>query len=443
MYHTYVLLLMVSSLIAVSGCDDFVVVDLPGSDLSRESVFTDDASAEGAMADIYFQIGTTGFAGGGLNSVSFVTSLSSDELVNGITFDESYRQLNTNDIIPSNMRITAIWQDMYSCIYKCNAILEGLALSNSLQKELKDQLTGEARFFRAFAHFYLVNLFGDVPLVLNTNYKINQNIPRTPSGDVYDQIVTDLLVAETVLRAGYSFSENERIRVNQAGATAMLARVYLYLGDWSRAERKATQLLNNEHYVLEPDLKNVFLKNNGEAILQLYPAFGYPGDYSAFGFYGCNVSPSLLNVFEDSDQRKLVWVNSETPFKYSSNTRYAEYSTVLRLSEQYLIRAEALARQGNIVAARNDLNVIRNRAGLENTFATDHSSILAALEKERRAELFLEWGHRWLDLKRTNRIHEVMGDLRPGYQQTDALYPIPEIQIENDPAMKDAQNPGY
>ncbi|MBA4053752.1 MAG: RagB/SusD family nutrient uptake outer membrane protein [Marivirga sp.] len=430
-------------LLAGISCEDFIQVDLPRTDLVKETVFMDDATAEAAMSDIYFQVGINGFAGGSINSVSVIAALSSDDLINGITFDDSYQQINNNEMVPSNFRVTALWQDMYTCIYKCNAILEGLAASDHVSESVRNQLNGEARFFRAFTHFYLVNLFGDIPLVLNTDYKMNQSIPRTSRQAVYEQIVADLLEARSLLSAGYPFSQNEKIRANKTASSALLARVYLYLEDWEHAESEASIVLDDVNYSLETDLKNVFLKNNLEAILQFYPSFGFPGDFSAFTSYGCLVTPSLLAEFEENDQRETNWISGEISFKYQSNTKYVEYSTVLRLAEQYLIRAEALTRQGKLDQAKTDINAVRTRAGLENTAANDQPSLLAAIEKERRVELFNEWGHRWFDLKRTNRIDQVLSVAKTGYQSTDALYAIPEVQIENDPAMKNAQNPGY
>ena len=120
---------------------------------------------------------------------------------------------------------------------------------------------------------------------------------------------------------------------------------------------------------------------------------------------------------------------------------------VLRLGEQYLIRSEARAVQNKIDDAQSDLNVIRQRAGLESTIASDKNSLLNAILAERKAELFTEMGHRWLDLKRTNKIDEVMSVETPqkaggtewkSYQQ---FYPIPTRELERAPNL--IQNPGY
>ncbi|HEY4195211.1 MAG TPA: RagB/SusD family nutrient uptake outer membrane protein, partial [Mucilaginibacter sp.] len=144
-----------------------------------------------------------------------------------------------------------------------------------------------------------------------------------------------------------------------------------------------------------------------------------------------------------------VSYNYAYKYKLVNTSTTDEYSMVLRLAEQYLIRAEAEANgEGNgINGAIADLNIIRNRAGLGNTTANDKNSLLSAISHERQVELFTEWGDRWLNLKRTGQIDAVMGIVTPlkgGTWNTNyQLYPIPEQQILNDPNMTDSQNPGY
>ena len=108
-----------------------------------------------------------------------------------------------------------------------------------------------------------------------------------------------------------------------------------------------------------------------------------------------------------------------------------------------MIRAEARAQLNKISEAQEDINAIRHRAGLPDTQAADKNALLQAIELERKHELFTEWGHRWFDLKRTGRVDEVLSTIKAQWTPTAALYPIPEIQILNNPSMKNQQNPGY
>ena len=163
------------------------------------------------------------------------------------------------------------------------------------------------------------------------------------------------------------------------------------------------------------------------------------------------MTPELANAFDPDDNRRTHWVGFISPggedyyFAYKYKVRYSydpptEYLKVFRLAEQYLIRAEARARQGDITGAQADINAIRNRAGLTDTPANDLNSLLLAIEQERRFELFVEWGHRWFDLKRTNRVETVLTG-KPNLDATDLLFPIPLQEILNNPNM--TQNPGY
>jgi len=118
---------------------------------------------------------------------------------------------------------------------------------------------------------------------------------------------------------------------------------------------------------------------------------------------------------------------------------------VLRLAEQYLIRSEARAMQNNIAGAISDLDIIRQRAGL-NLLADlnptiEQAELLDEIFLQRRKELFAEWGHRWLDLKRSDRTSEALEDENPYWEDTDLLYPIPETERIKNPNL--TQNEGY
>jgi hypothetical protein len=115
-----------------------------------------------------------------------------------------------------------------------------------------------------------------------------------------------------------------------------------------------------------------------------------------------------------------------TKYKNDQISPITEYSMVMRLAEQYLIRAEARAEQSNITGANSatsDVNAIRARAGIAGTTATTQNDMLQAIADERLRELFTEWGHRWLDLKRTGRALTVLSALNVCYGDVD--HPVP------------------
>lgn len=115
---------------------------------------------------------------------------------------------------------------------------------------------------------------------------------------------------------------------------------------------------------------------------------------------------------------------------------------VLRLSEQFLVRSEARAMQGDLIGAKEDLNKIRKRAGLPDTQAETQSEILDAVLEERRHELFTEYGHRFFDLKRNGKLNTSLGNIKAGWNATDQFFPIPEAEINANPNLK-PQNAGY
>jgi hypothetical protein len=317
-----------------------------------------------------------------------------------------------------------------------------------------------------------VNLYGDVPLALSTDYTVNSTLHRKPKTDVYNQTIADLKDAQNLLSAQYPDatllnSTSERVRPTRWAAIALLARAYLYNSDFSNAENEATTLINNSAVFSLTTLNNVFLKNSNEAIWQIQPVnagwntedakiFLLPASGPYAGFNSFYLSPQLLSSFESNDQRKMNWVNSvivgvntySYPFKYKSatfNAPVTEYKMVLRLAEQYLIRAEARARQNKIAEAKDDLAIIRNRAGLGTASANDQPSLINAILKEKQVELFTEWGHRWFDLKRTENLDVIMNIVTPqkgGSWNTNwQLYPITRNELLANPNL--VQNDGY
>lgn len=434
-----------------TGCKKFVNIDTPKTELVPAVIFGSDAAAKQAIAGLYGPL-LTGFASGDNFSVTYLAGLSSDELIAG---QDAPIDFYFNSILPNNSAVLTLWQDAYKEIYNSNAMLEGLEASTAVSPALRQQLSGEALFLRAFSYFYLVNLYGDVPLNLTTDYRINQKMPRTPQELIYDQIIRDLKTAQQLLAEDYSNSDNERVRVNKWVATALLARVYLYRGLWSDAAIQAGSIINNSTVFKLCPLNTVFLKNSSEAIWQLSRTGGNTQDALTFiNPANATLRAAIVTSFENRDNRRTEWIKSANtggvtvyyPAKYKATgiIPVNEYSMVFRLAEQYLIRAEAKAQLGSITginSAASDIDSVRIRAGLKATDADSKEEMLLAIEQERLWELFSEWGHRWLDLKRTQRIGDLLKELKVDWQSTDTLYPIPQDELRLNAAS--IQNPGY
>lgn len=450
----------------VSGCKKLVEVSSPVTNTSASLVYSSDATAAAVLTNVYASFNRFGINNtiAGPGSLSLFGGLSADEfnLYSGVSGEPFFYY--TNSLTNSNIG-SGYWEPLYQKIFTVNSAIEGLTNATALTPVVKKQLLGEAKFMRAFFYFYLVTLYGDVPLVLSTDYLKNIVMPRTPASEVWDQITDDLTDAETLLSSDYLNADvlsitTERLRPTKWAAAAMLSRVFLYQQKWKEAEIAATTVIANNTLYDTVSLANttdaVFSKTSKEAIWQLQPVnTGWnTGDAMLFilpdtgpdDVYPVYLSDFLLNSFETGDNRKTEWVknvnvNGTTysyPYKYkiaTLNVPVDEYQMVIRLGELYLNRAEAKAQQGDASGAIDDLNVIRKRAGLLNySGASDKSSLLTAILHERQVELFTEWGQRWLDLKRTGAIDSVMSVVTPQkggiWNSNSQWYPISVTELQ-------------
>ena len=457
---------IIISLLCLSlwACEDFVEIDPPNTIVTSEVVFDSDETALSAVKGIYNQLYPRAFSSGGENSVTVLAGLSAHTLTNLRVTNLDYIEFKDHALMPDNIRNTALWSSAYNIIYMCNSALEGIRNSSAINEELAQHLEGEVRFIRAFSFFYLVNLYGEVPLTLTTNYQLNASLENSSTEAVYEQILLDLELALAQLPVGYR--ENDRIYANYYAASALMARVYVYLENWQQADFYSTQLINNsDSYALEEDLDDVFLANSDEAIWQITPrgsgsSMTYTNEGGTFLFHPVlssltrvALSSEFVSNLDTNDLRYQHWVGYHSgtenyyAHKYkdrSSIDNLTEYSMVLRLAEQYLIRAEARARQNDLQGAIADLNMIKNRAGIDLLSTSDpaitQQTLLEEILEERKVELFTEWGHRWLDLKRTGSIDDFFeGD--SNWETNDMLYPIPENDLITNPNL--LQNPGY
>lgn len=434
------------------SCKKFLDIDPPKESLVGSEIFKNDDVATSAMTGVYQNMIANGYASGSTTGITALTGFSADEF---ISHNSSLTEFYDNQLTPLNGTIAnSLYYAPYRHIYAVNSILEGLSNANSVSTLVKAQLQGEALFVRAFIYFYLVNLFGEIPLHTTSDYRITQIAPKSSIANVYSQILKDLKQAELLLSDNYITIE--RVRPNKGAVLALLARVYLYTGDFVNAEKHASQVIDKASYKMVA-VNEVFLKNSQEAIWQLMPN---PNNNTSEGLtFILAAAPTfatlrpnfVLNAFEANDSRKINWIGSYGthyfPFKYKvrSSATVTEYSMVMRLAEQYLIRAEARAAQDNISGAIEDVDVIRGRANLPllknsnpNIGKVELSTII---QKERRVELFAEWGHRWLDLKRTGQASAVLAPLKPQWQNTDRFYPIPQTEIDRNPNV--TQTEGY
>jgi hypothetical protein len=465
----YIMILCFLSFYFLGSCKKLVSIPVPINSITAEQVFNDDNDATSAVIAIYSYMSYGGtynglvFSNGG---TTIYPGLSADELTD---FFPGSDEFLSNTLVSYNTTpYLVFWQPAYFDIYMANAVISDLQASTGVTPTTKTQLIGEAEFLRALCYFNLVNVYGGVPLSLSTDFHQTSLLARASESQVYQQIVMDLQDAEGRLATDFSFSNGLPVRANKWAAAALLARAYLYNKNWDKADSAASAVINSGNFRLLPtdSLNQVFLANSNEAILQFQTLDGRPWatqeGYTILpaghgGAPNYLLQESLIAAFEPGDQRWTLWVDSINlggtpyycPFKYQirqgTSGNITENYTVLRLAEQYLIRAEAEANgaEGGNTAAIADLNILRMRANLP-PLPDTLSNVMGGVVQERRIELFAEWGHRWFDLKRWGTAVSTLGSIpdKSGNIDNDQLlYPIPLSEIQTDPSLM--QNPGY
>lgn len=468
------------------SCEKLVEIDPPIDSITTSEVFISENQAKQAMAGLYTLMmnGKTGNGHVTSSRLTLMASLSSDDLDCFNAQTNSYFPFNANRLTRESISSDAIWTGLYEIIFTANSVIEGIRASTAaaFPEKSKTKMIAECRFVRAFCFFYLTNFFGNVPMVTTTDFNETRRLPAASKTELYKQMTDDLLFARDNLPPVNQNSSGERIYPDKWAATALLARVYLFLEEYPNAWEQANAvILNTTQFTLEPAPENVFLVNSREAIWQLkqntsshngtatyegeqfIPGSGLAGIPFSDIYY--NLPDNLLNAFEPDDKRKTDWTAPAAPnpqnvpgqfyfpHKYKTGGYNkviggmpTEFYMVLRLAEQFLIRAEAAAHgAGSLTDAIGDLNSIRHRAGLSDLpDDLDQAQVLAAVAQERRMELFCEWGHRWFDLKRTSKASAVLSLIpvkQPWQGDHQLLYPIPAREIEFNPSLQ--QNPGY
>lgn len=398
-------------------------------------------------------------------------------------------------IAPNNVNILSLYGASYVGIQRCNIVLNRIE-PVTMPPALKNQFIGEAKFLRALHYFNLVRFFGDVPLMLTETQSIQENyaLGRTPVAEVYQSIIADLSDAETKLPLSYTGSDIGR--VTQGAAKTLLAKVYLTRKAYPLALSKLKEVIDLTNagakvYDLAPQYRDNFdpAKSNNvghkESIFEVQykaggldegspwtntsPPPGTPATVTGIGNgNGMFMWPTndIVRAYRTTDLRRSVNIDSVRitgSFRtYCKKYMQPAYGTqqfniqdadnnwpLLRFADVLLMYAEVIneTNNGPNAVAYEALNRVRRRAfGVTNTsvdypVGLSKADFFLAVEAERRLELAFE-GHRWFDLLRTDRALPVM--LSKGFKilPHHLLMPIPQAEIDINPA-KMKQNPGY
>lgn len=470
---------LLSSFLMISCKKDFIE-SAPISSASVEAVYKTDKDFQDAVLGVYSVLRNQ------YQDFWIFGDLRADDSWHALGNDAFLVSVNTFSMNSSANLMINSWRNYYSVINRANLILSKIAQADPELVKNKDRHIAEAKFLRAFAYFDLVRIWGDVPLntapiSIAEGYKKG----REKADKIYnDLIIPDLLEAEAKLPAKYNGMDVGR--VTKGAAKAILARVYITIKDFAKAETKLQEvttmgyaLLNNyndlfdytkeEHhseYIFDIEYQdgglglgsgysNKFLpKSAGSAADLFYGIKGGAGEQNT-------PTVSFFDAFDPNDKRRDVTVakgyyDNNGAFKgfiqiatftkkYLAVTPAINDSKanwkVIRYADALLMYAEALNENGKTQQAIPYLNMIRKRAGLSEYTTLAKEEAREKIYNERRFELGME-GVRWFDLLRTGRALTVMAPF--GMKPHMTVFPIPliEVQIINDPAVL-PQNPGY
>lgn len=458
--------------LTIASCEKQLEV-VPEDNVASNTVFNSFATINGAVVGIYSKNQS-----GDLNGNP---QLMSDFMADNVAFVGSFPSLQEIDqftTLATNTTIDNIWLDAYELIGAANNVIVNVpevspADVTGLTEADKTRFVAEAKFLRALTYFQLVNLFAQpyqiagggnlgVPIVTNPfeGGDISEfQKERSTVNEVHAFIEQDLLDAAAVLPA------DNGLRAESGAARALLARLYLYREEWANAANYADQVINSGDYTLATTYD--FYDDNPGSPENIFSVINTPtdgpqdesvpgSDEVYVNFYNPSpggrgdapFSPDLIATYmaEPGDLRFSMLSqaafdaqNNDTFFttKYPDIVNNASDGMVLRMTEMYLIRAEANLRGGTSVgdSPLNDINRLRTRAGLVNLSSVDLDGILL----ERRKELAFE-GHRRMDLLRNNLNLRPAGGSESAPGADKVIFPIVDDELTNNPNI--TQNPG-
>ncbi|MDJ1472514.1 RagB/SusD family nutrient uptake outer membrane protein [Cytophagaceae bacterium DM2B3-1] len=444
--HTFRYILLIAFSLSLNSCKDFLDVQ-PQSSVSDDQTIVDEASAKTATRGMYRQLASDSYYGSLFQSIGY---LSGDNIV--WTGSQSIIQDFINhDVKSDNGNIATVWSGIYETINRANHIIAKVPLvtDDSFTEAERNALLGEAYFVRGLCYFDLARTWGGVQIVLTPTVSATDKngIKRSSLADTYAQVLADLTKAETLLT-----NTTNRYRATQKTARALLARYYLYQENWAQAEAYADKVIGDTDYELVKPY-SAFFSNQAvatkESVFELAYSSTYTNGHRTYWQPPANGgtrqwAPNTTFISLVSDENvggnRSALIAKTTAGLWYGNMYYRSPATdpafVIRIAELYLIRSEARAHQDKLADALDDLNAIRDRAGLSDSPAQTQEEILLAIENERRLEFAFE-PHRWFDLVRTHRVEAVLGVTNTNKY----VLPIPITEVTVDESLE--QNTGY
>lgn len=431
-------------LLTLTSCKKFLDVQ-PRDAVSDEETIIDKTSAQTAVRGLYRALGSDNYYGSLFQTFGYL----SGDNIQWTGSQAVIQQFISHAVTADNANVATVWSGIYVTINRANQIIDKIpALADSsFSTADRNALLGEAYFVRGLSYFDLARTWGGVQLVLKPTVTINdtKGIRRSTLAETYAQVFSDLQTSATLLA-----ETTNRYRATRKTAWALLSRYYLYQQKWDSAIFYSTRLIDDatNYKLLKP--YSAFFANNAlataESIFEIsYSATNTNGHRNYWqppangGTRQWAPNDALVSLLNAGGNRNTAIAVTNQGLWYG-NFYYRSPATdpayILRIAEQYLIRAEARAQRNELEGALADLNAVRDRAGLTASTVTTQSEILLAIENERRLEFAFE-PHRWYDLVRTGRAATVL-DVT---DEKRYLLPIPIAEINADASLE--QNPGY
>lgn len=463
-----------------TSCSDFLTEE-PKQEQSNELTFATFDGVNKAAAAMYGMFQSDAWYDG---EFTLMSELRCGNAKNPTSVPGSGRYRSDTQWIYSDHSTSPLWSYAYYTIARANNVINNLddKVGKDATQQQVNNVKAEALFIRALCYFDLVitycqpynyNATEDdkmgVPLVLVTE---NGKPARDSKENVYNQIVADLLQAESIMADDYVRSgvTDKAATPTKPAILALLSRVYLYMNKWQEAADYATKVISNKKYELAPAdayaamFSAATAPEGGEIIFEVYGSdkneywdnsgwahLPYTTTTDDKGSHGdvC-ATKDLYDLYSEGDVRKSMFKqhgNDYFPTKYSGKPKDSDPKftnvPILRLSEMYLNRAEAIINGASIqgVTAESDLRKIATVRGASQTAAATKQGVF----DERRRELAFE-GHITADYARCNKsmTRKDFDDSKnkdvafPSYMWA---LPIPHRELTANPNV--APNPGY
>ncbi|MDT0691157.1 RagB/SusD family nutrient uptake outer membrane protein [Salegentibacter sp. F188] len=483
-----IILMAFVTLFAVNGCDeeDFELTNPSG--LSPETYFRTEAQVQSAVNAVYANLQTIGLY---TRTYFFAMDIMSREALGNPQLEADKRVYQEWSFDASHAPISWYWDACYRGINKANFVINNEDRINDIPSSLltddkKARFIGEAKYMRAFYYFLLVTRFGDVPLI-TTIPEDGSGFPRTPSEQVYDQIVADLNDASQSL---WEKERTEDGRATQGAAYALLGKTHLYreqyqealnafdniYGEYSLEEDYFANFREEDEFGPESifevqyddDLGNSAVWNSNAAGEDANEVTFRGQEYGFNDWFNVYPNPELLDEYEEGDirydetfyfpgdtfaggvieelplDRRAAWRKYQNYYKDVNEDQASGINMkVIRYADVLLMMAEAENALGNQAEAIGYINEVRERAELDPLpMDLSQEEVFDAIVHERMVELAGEQV-RFPDLVRWGLAGEYLSEY--GFQEgINEIWPIPNDEIfANEGITQGDQNPGY